>query len=225
MRPHILLSSGSNNRTVDEPWTLARPRAHWYNASADFSLRTLTGKGKCLVIGSPLFEASELADAGWQVTYLDVREVPLHDARLQYVQHDAREMPFAGDSFDAVSTACVLCHAGMERYGDARDDDADELILSEIARVLKPGGLAAVTFGPVMAAPMMLRLGDCHRIYTMTEARAMVTRAGLTECAFEVLDGDTGAMSAAQPRDAFRPLPDGSFVLGNLDYLSMLLRK
>lgn len=226
MRDHILITSGSNNRTTDEPWTLNRPRAHWYNASADFALRSLTGGGRCLVIGSPLFEASELADAGWDVTYLDVRDAPLHDARITSIRHDAREMPFANASFDAVSTACVLCHAGMERYGDARDDDADELILAEIARVLTPEGMAAVTFGPVIDQPYMLRIGDCHRIYTLTEARRMIAKAGLREDRYEVLDGDTGVMSAsAKPRSAITHMEGGNVHLGNVDYLSMLLRK
>jgi len=226
MRAHMLLTSSSNNRTPDEPWTPKRQGAHWYNVSTDFAHRSLgRGPGSCLVIGSPLFEASELADDGWDVTYLDVRTPPALDSRLAFVRHDARQMPFASESFDAVSTACVLCHAGMERYGDARDDEADQMILNEIARVLKPGGAAAVTFGPVIDAPMMLRLGDCQRIYTLPEAQAMATRAGLTVGACEVLDGETGRMGVQRPRDAFRPNADGSFTLGNLDYLSMLLRR
>jgi len=227
MRSHMVLTSSSNNSTPDEPWTSTRSAAHWYNVSADFALRHLgAGSGSCLVIGSPLFEASELADAGWTVTYLDVRKPPVLDSRIAFVQHDASEMTFANASFDAVSTSCVLCHAGMGRYGDPLVEDADEKVLREIARVLKPEGSAAVTFGPVIDAPMMLRLGDTQRIYTMAEARRLVAGAGLRECAAEVLDGDTGRMGAdVRPRDAFRRLEEGRFILGNLDYLSMLLRR
>ena len=221
----MLLTSSSNNRTPDEPWTPRRERAHWYNVSADFALRTLgPGAGACLAIGSPLVEASELADAGWDVTYLDVRSPPALDSRLKFVQHDATALPFADESFDAVSTTCVLCHAGMGRYGDAVLEDADEKVLAEIARVLKPGGLAAVTFGPVIDAPMMLRLGDCQRIYTLAEAGRMAMVAGLRIYRSEVLDAETGRMGVdIAPRDAFKPRADGSFMLGALDYLSMLL--
>ena len=227
MRPHLLVTSSSNNRTPDEPWTPKRKGAHWYNVSTDFALRKLgKGPGSCLVIGSPLFEASELADAGWNVTYLDVREAPIDDSRLTFLRHDARKMPFPDSSFDAVSTACVLCHAGMERYGDERDDDADELILAEIARVLKPGASAAVTFGPVIEAPLMMRIGDMQRVYTLTEALRMAQVAGLVVAASEVLDGETGRMSAGvAPRDALSIRPDGHYQLGNLDYLSMLLKR
>ena len=222
-----MLSTSSNNRTPDEPWTPKRQGAHWYNVSTDFALRHLgQGAGKCLVIGSPLFEASELADAGWDVTYLDIRTPPELDSRLTFVQHDASSLPFPDESFDAVSTACVLCHAGMGRYGDPVIEDADEKVIAEIARVLKPGASAAVTFGPVIDAPMMMLLGDCQRIYTLSEAMRMTQHAGLLIEASEVLDGDTGRMAAnVAPRDAFKPRPDGSFILENLDYLSMLLRR
>lgn len=227
MRAHILFSASSNEHTPDEPWTDRRSRAHWYNASADFALRGLgDGPGRCLVIGSPLFEASELADAGWAVTYLDVRKPTVMDARLWFVQHDATAMPFADASFDAVSTSCVLCHAGMGRYDDPLVEDGDELILAEIARVLKRSGLAAVTFGPVIDQDMMLRFGNMQRVYTLSEARRMVANAGLFEERKEVLNAETGVMSADhEPRRSIEVRADGSYQLGNVDYLSMMLRR
>ena len=186
-------------RTPDEAWSVARPRDHWYVPTSEFALRSLgLGTGKCLVIGSPLFEASELADAGWAVTYLDVRKAPADDQRVTFLRHDACELPFSDATFDAVSTSCVLCHAGMGRYGEDERPGADVLILGEIGRVLKPAGRAAVTFGPV---------GDVagadasHRIYTLADARRMVAVAGMIEEAHDITGGHA------------------------LDYLSMLLRR
>lgn len=227
MRPHILFSASSNESTPDEPWTYHRPRAHWYNASADFAVRNLgAGQGKCLVIGSPLFEATELRDAGWNVTYLDVRKPVLLDSLIDFIQCDATELPFPNESFDAISTSCVLCHAGMGRYGDPVVEDGDELILSGIARVLKPGALAAITFGPVIDQDMMMRFGNMQRVYTLAEARRMVSAAGLKEERVEVLNAETGVMSPDhQPRKSIVIRPDGSYQLGNVDYLSMLLRR
>ena len=226
MRAHMLFSASSNEHTPNEPWTDRRAKAHWYNASADFALRTLgAGPGMCLVIGSPLFEASELADAGWNVYYLDVRKPPILDSRLKFIQHDATAMPFPDASFDAVSTACVLCHAGMGRYDDPVIEDGDELILAEIKRVLKPGGAAAVTFGPVIDQEMMMRFGNMQRVYTLPEARRMVASAGLREERKEVLNAETGVMSAEhEPRRSI-VIENGHYVLGNTDYLSMLLRR
>lgn len=227
MRPQILFSASSNESTPNEPWTDRRPMAHWYNASADFALRLLRPvEGQCLVIGSPLFEATELADAGWDVTYLDVRK-PLHlDSRISFVQHDACSLPFPDACFDAISTSCVLCHAGMGRYGDPVIEDGDELILGEIKRVLKPRGLAAVTFGPVIDQTMMMRFGNMQRVYTLTEARRMISKCDLKEERTEVLNAETGVISADhQPRRSIVIRPDGSYELGNVDYLSMLLRK
>ncbi len=226
MRPHILFSASSNEHTPDEPWTDTRARAHWYNTSADFALRMLgAGPGRCLVIGSPLFEASELADAGWSVTYLDVRKPPLLDSRLGFVQHDATAMPFPNDYFDAVSTSCVLCNAGMGRYDDPLVEDGDELILAEIRRVLKPRGAAAVTFGPVIDQEMMMRFGNMQRVYTLTEARRMVKDARLQEERTEVLDAETGVMSAEHAPRRSIVIQNGHYMLGNVDYLSMLLRR
>ena len=226
MRAHILFSASSNEHTPDEPWTDRRAKAHWYNASADFALRTLgAGAGRCLVIGSPLFEASELADAGWDVTYLDVRKPPVLDSRIKFIQHDATVMPFPDASFDTVSTACVLCHAGMGRYDDPVVEDGDERILAEIKRVLKPGGAAAVTFGPVIDQEMMMRFGNMQRVYTMAEARRMVASAGLVEVCKEVLNADTGVMSSEHEPRRTIVIENGHYVLGNVDYLSMLLRR
>jgi hypothetical protein len=114
----------------------------------------------------------------------------------------------------------------MGRYGDAVLEDGDELILAEIKRVLKQGGLAAVTFGPVIDQPIMLRIGNMQRVYTLTEARRMVSKCDLKEERTEVLNVNTGVMSADQkPRNAIVIRPDGSYELLNVDYLSMLLRK
>lgn len=227
MRDYVLFSGSSNESTPDEPWTYKRERSHWYNFSADFAVRMLDeGRGKCLVIGSPLFEATEIADAGWDVTYLDVRIPPVIDSRFTFVQHDACRLPFPDSSFDAVSTSCVLCHAGMGRYGDPLIEDGDELILGEIKRVLKLHGLAAVTFGPVIDQAMMMRFGNTQRVYTLTEARRMISKWDLKEERTEVLNAETGVMSADhQPRRSIIMHSDGSYELGNVDYLSMLLRK
>lgn len=227
MRDHILLSTSSNEYTPDEPWTDRRPHAHWYNHSADFARKWLgEGIGECLVIGSPLFEAYELDDAGWKVTYIDIRDPVFYRLSIKYIKHDACHLPFADESFDVISSSCVLCHAGMGRYGDPVTDDGDELVLSEIKRVLKPKGLAAVTFGPVIDQPLMLRLGNMQRVYTLSEAKRMVDEAGLKIERIEVLNSETGVMSEDhEPRKAITVMSDGRYELGAVDYLSMLLRK
>lgn len=84
-------------------------------------------------------------------------------------------MPIKSDSFDAVSTTCVLAHIGLGRYGDQLTG-SDEFAMGEIHRVLKPSGKAAVTFGNVTEGDETIRIGTCHRIYTPKSARQLASQ-------------------------------------------------
>ena len=176
-----------NSSTPSEPWHTQREAMHWYGGAADFALDALAhGTGKCLVIGSPVFEAEELKALGWDVTYLDCRPAPLPNSVL--ADATAR-LPFADGYFDAVSTTCVLCHAGLGRYGDQRIQNADSLILAQMFRVLRNGGIAAVTFGPVAEIlEPVYELGSVHRVYSHEHARAIAVAAGFAVTASKVWD-------------------------------------
>jgi SAM-dependent methyltransferase len=80
--------------------------------------------------------------AGWHATGLDPKEKAVEAARrvaeqlgveADYVVGDARELPFADGSFDAVFSYSVLQHLAKP---DVR------VAVAEIARVLRPGGTA-----------------------------------------------------------------------------------
>lgn len=173
----LQMSAGCARFTLDEPWTEKRI-GHWYDAQADYAKSHLKGEGKCLVIGSPIFEALELEEFGWDVTYLDVRKPP--SVIKQFVLGDAADLPFPADSFDAVSSTCVLCHVGLGRYGDDLVEDGDEKMLAGISRVLKKGARAALTFGPVSSAvDTVIRLENWQRVYTVGEAKRMAQAVGL----------------------------------------------
>lgn len=82
------------------------------------------------------FVSNFLAEKNFQVTGLDFSQPALDVARqfdpthsVQYVQGDAYHLPFANDSFDAVIAFDFLEHVSNP-----------QAILSEISRVLKPGG-------------------------------------------------------------------------------------
>lgn len=112
----------------------------------------------------------------WDVTYLDVRRPPVE---INYVEGDATSMPFKDKTFDAVSTACVMTHAGLGRYGDAVVRDGDELMLKEIKRVLKLGAPAAITFGAVADMELPVIFSNVHRIYTIAEAKRLAELVGM----------------------------------------------
>jgi SAM-dependent methyltransferase len=89
---------------------------------------------------------------------------------------DATAMPFRDNSFDIVIAAEVMEHIR-----------ADQLALAEIARVLRPGGIVAVTVPAWLPERICWLLSDDYhnvpgghiRIFTRHELAAKLTRAGL----------------------------------------------
>jgi SAM-dependent methyltransferase len=98
------------------------------------------------------------------------------EARARSVGGDATVMPFGDGTFDRVIAAEVLEHV-----------PADHRALAEIARVLRPGGLLAVTVPAWLPERICWRLsGEYHnipgghlRIYTRPELEAKLRAAGL----------------------------------------------
>ncbi len=108
----------------------------------------------CGIDFSPL--ACELARAG---TMADIREASI------------TALPFADGTFDAVTTADVICQI-----------DHPEQAFAELFRVLRPGGVAIINLPAYM---WMWSYHDDsvqskHR-FTRPEVRALLTRAGLVE--------------------------------------------
>ncbi len=102
-------------------------------------------------------------------------EVP-PGAAARTVRGDATAMPFPTASFDAVIAAEVLEHIRL-----------DQRALSEIARVLRPGGRLAVTVPAWLPERICWGLSDDYhqvpgghvRIYTRGEMETKLARAGL----------------------------------------------
>lgn len=206
--------------TVSERWVVTDES--WYGAAADFAAEKLaSGKGKCLVVGSPIPEAKRLRDLGWFVEYMDCRKTPMRVGHIDIVG-DATEMPLASECFDAVSSTCVMCHAGLGRYGDPVKPNGDQLMLAEIARVLKPGGLATLMPGPICDQfESAVIYGNVHRIYTQADLFMMFDAVGLEWV-------DSILAQCAEPKDAPKPVDLGNgFVQAVISYayLSVLLRK
>jgi len=112
---------------------------------------------------------------GMTAAMLAAGEVP-PSAHARPVGGDATEMPFGNDVFDRVIAAEVLEHV-----------PSDQRALGEIARVLRPGGLLAVTVPAWLPERICWRLSDDYhntpgghvRIYTRGELEAKLRVAGL----------------------------------------------
>ena len=115
-----------------------------------------------------------LLDAGYQMTGLDYSETILADLReeadgmglraeaLDLWQADARQMPLPDDSFD-----CVFSFATLYAIPDI------ERVLAEIARVLRPGGVAFLELGNTRSlnAIEATRVGNGLQCQHQTPAR------------------------------------------------------
>jgi SAM-dependent methyltransferase len=138
--------------------------------------------------------AFEALRRGARVVALDTSEAELRDvsamcaamadegevpggAAAAAVAGDATSMPFPDGSFDRVIAAEILEHV-----------PADQAAMNEIARVLRPGGTAAVTVPAWLPERICWRLSDDYhnvpgghvRIFTRRELETKLARAGLS---------------------------------------------
>jgi 2-polyprenyl-3-methyl-5-hydroxy-6-metoxy-1,4-benzoquinol methylase len=120
------------------------------------------------------------AQAGWRPTGIDLAKKSVGAARrvagqlgveAEYVVGDARELPFADASFDAVFSYSVLQHLAKEDV---------PRVAAELRRVLRPGGLVWIQMPNARGPLNLLRqarrgfsagMGQDVRYWTLPELR------------------------------------------------------
>jgi hypothetical protein len=75
------------------------------------------------------------------VTMVDIRPIDLHLDNLSFKKGSILDLPFEDSSIQSLSSLCVVEHIGLGRYGDPIDPFGSEKAISELKRVLKPGGV------------------------------------------------------------------------------------
>ena len=196
-------------------WNVNPRIRHWYEYSTNFASEYLGfGNGRsCLVIGSPIFELNILRGLGWDATYMDIRTPPPQAGK--HLVMDATEITLPDESFDAVSSSCVLTHAGTGRYGDSiKEEHGDEMMLDHIHRVMKKGAPAQITFGACYSGEKMVRLGKAHRIYTVKECERMLDRSKFKVVEMRVWSFRTKDWTTEITSDIYKP-----------DYISFAVSK
>lgn len=133
----------------------------------------------------PGHDAAKLAARGLRVTGYDAATVLLREAREhsslagRLVQGDARLLPFAAASFDAVWSCASLLHVPKRDIGQA---------LMQVFRVLKPGGVFFTSMsegGEPDAVPVDSE-GLARRLYYYHRQEAW--GALLSGAGFEIID-------------------------------------
>jgi SAM-dependent methyltransferase len=105
-----------------------------------------------------------LASLGWDVWGIDRREFKFKHPNFHLVLEDVRKTSFPDNFFDAVYAISTLEHIGLSgRYGVTKEDtEGDAKTITEIARILRPGGILLCTVPYAREAKIIKSL---QRIY------------------------------------------------------------
>lgn len=75
------------------------------------------------------------------VDVIDIRPIQSKVEGLNFIQGDARDLDmFSPDSVESLSSLHAIEHFGLGRFGDFVDADGWRKAISEMIRILKPGG-------------------------------------------------------------------------------------
>lgn len=136
----------------------------------------------------------ELDRRGWNVSGIDLSgsmvalaRTRLPNARERLVRGSVTELPFADESFDAVVATGVLEFVGMDLADAVR----------ELARVLRPAGIAVVSF-PNRKAPLIIWRGQVLYPFVRLVKRLLpVGKPPPPRAALLPMDALRGALTAA----------------------------
>lgn len=144
------------NYNADHPIGLHNELCAW----AAHEIRTIN-VFDVLDIGSYLDFVSGMS-CNMEVTMLDNRKVELHNTGIHHIIGDATQIPENDEMFDAVTSLSVIEHVGTCAFGDKLDVDADDKMISEAHRVLRPGGSFLLA---TQIAENDIFMVNCHRLY------------------------------------------------------------
>lgn len=135
------------------------PHYIYHTAWAARKLREIAPDEHCDISSSIYF--STIVSAFVPVRFYDYRPVSLHLTDLASDRADLLQLPFENHSLKSLSCMHVAEHIGLGRYGDPLDPNGDLQAISELSRVLAPGG--SLLFVVPVGIPKIAF--NAHRIY------------------------------------------------------------
>lgn len=117
------------------------------------------------------------------VAFVDIRPLEAELEGLEPITGSVLDLPFADHTLSSVSCLHVIEHIGLGRYGDPLDPRGSKRALSELGRVVAPGGQLLVST-PVGAPRVCF---NAHRIHDPSEIPRLVG-SGLELVDFDGVD-------------------------------------
>lgn len=163
-----------------------RRQLFWLTRTAGAVTRHTEDEARVLDIGSNLHWLVGLAEHR-SVAMVDVRPHPLADV-LPFEMHigNATALPFPNRTFDAVTFPQLLHWVGTGTYGDELNVSGDHDTLLEVARVLKPGGVAIFTTFLVPGKTVFKVNG--RRLFAVDDLEELLVTAGLSITEMSIRD-------------------------------------
>jgi SAM-dependent methyltransferase len=129
------------------------------------------------------------------VDFYDFRPAPIELNGLYTGAADLTQLHFPSDSIASLSCMHVIEHVGLGRYGDPLDPDGDLKAISELVRVVAPGGdlLVATPIGQPRVA------FNAHRVYDYEAFARYFAPLELVEFTLIEEHGEGGLIVAPEP--------------------------
>jgi hypothetical protein len=147
-------------------------------------------KPECHMDISSALQFSAILSAFVPVKFYDYRPAHLSLSNFSSSKCDLARLPFPDESVTSLSCMHTVEHIGLGRYGDPIDPDGDLKAMSELRRVLAPGG--SLLFVVPIGRPRIAF--NAHRIYGYRQIREYFADLTLKEFALIPEDEKDGGL-------------------------------
>ena len=142
---------------------------------------------------SSILSFSTIVSAFLPVRFYDYRPAELQLSNLVSGSQDLKSLSFEDNSIESLSCMHTIEHVGLGRYGDELDPDGDLKSISELKRVLQPGG--SLLFVTPVGKPRIEF--NAHRVYSYEQIQQYFAPLSLKE--FSLVTDQGRFIEGAQP--------------------------